>query len=1045
MQPQHTTRLEKLVGYIGLAASTAKTLTDIHGLPFLSIAATIALSIADASKTIRANKDQHLEILAQIHEIFFSIIILASDCEMPGMVAPSVLHSIAKFTENLQKLYNCIQAQQRMGKFKQLLKHSDNATQLEICRKEFQASLHEFRVHIRVISGKDQEKFYQDAEQQHQQLLEVLAANPTITDSESVPASLRDLNDSTTSLSLLPSTPQIFHGRDSEMGDILEMLKQDAPRIAILGPGGIGKTSVAAAILNHPDIVMQFPHRHFVPCHSSPTCADLVSNIASHIGVDKATNLSRKIMRLFTSREKPSLLILDNFETPWEPQSSRSEVEEFLSSLAAISALAIVLTVRGAERPPGVRWTRPFLPPLQPLDDAAALQTFMDIADAHHNEDAIRQVLALTANLPLAVNLIANIVSDEGCETTLNRWAIESTRVVSDGYDKKSSLDISIMLSFSSSRMTVDAQNLLGLLSTLPDGLSDADLLQAVLPLPNVFSSKSTLMRTALAYLGKDGRLRVLNPIAEHIRTIHPPPPGFSYSLRTYFHEMLNLWKNFDELLPTGAISQITANLGNLNIALKDALQTDSYDDAVETLYSVLSLDDFCFRTNRVSSPLMQLLNEKIDAWRDHPVYSEFLIHNIGHAAHAPVANGEAQCISGTEYFEDRDPMQKARWFNGVGIYHRMQRNDITKALDSHHTALALADSVRCPSLVARKAITSISMILLKKGNHTEAQQYASKAQEYAQQLGDIPGESYAMCIEAKCWMALSDFRRASSLCATSRVLLANTGLKGGTLDIFVQQQQAEIHFLKTEYSEAQRIHQSMIESTPEDHQPTVGVVFSRLNLALIMTATRGDEETVKKHLAICSHHFSKTFAYPTGKLYCDMAYADLHLRAGNLAEAGALLQKCYKAARGKVEEGATFTLERLSDLSNKLFDVPTTLCWVGVYLASALKSKDKLATMKAFRCLAEISAADGDAETAFNLFEVAVDGFTFMDVHRWRGICMVRMGDILIQRGEHKTAAEFWTEGRDSLARCLQAKEVAEVERKLEMFREHAPAVSSN
>ncbi|KAK7001883.1 hypothetical protein R3P38DRAFT_1774427 [Favolaschia claudopus] len=111
-------------------------------------------------------------------------------------------------------------------------------------------------------------------------------------------------------------------------------------------------------------------------------------------------------------------------------------------------------------------------------------------------------------------------------------------------------------------------------------------------------------------------------------------------------------------------------------------------------------------------------------------------------------------------------------------------------------------------------------------------------------------------------------------------------------------------------------------------------------------------------------------------------------------------------------------------------------LCGLANQLSAHLES--------ALKCLAEIFT-DGNQETAFNLFEVAMDGFTFMDVHRWRGICMVRMGDIFIQRGEHRTAVEFWTKGRDLLARCLQGKEVAEVEQKLGMFRDHEPVVSPN
>src|ERR1700749_4382218 len=101
--------------------------------------------------------------------------------------------------------------------------------------------------------------------------------------------------------------------------------------------------------------------------------------------------------------------------------------------------------MRGAERPAKVAWTRPCLSPLQPLDAAAARATFLAIVD-EQLDDNIEQLLALTDNLPLAISLIANVASYEGCDTTLARWQSERTRLLSDGYDKSSSLELSISL-----------------------------------------------------------------------------------------------------------------------------------------------------------------------------------------------------------------------------------------------------------------------------------------------------------------------------------------------------------------------------------------------------------------------------------------------------------------------------------------------------------------------------------------------------------------------------------------------------------------------
>jgi hypothetical protein len=138
--------------------------------------------------------------------------------------------------------------------------------------------------------------------------------------------------------------------------------------------------------------------------------------------------------------------------------------------------------MRGAEYPQKTKWTWPFLQPLTPLSNAAAWQVFVDIAEDQHERSKVQQLLDITGNLPLAVSLMANVVAYEGCDRTLSRWNHENTHLLSDGYDQRSSLDISIMLSYSSPRMTSSAKELLSILSMLPDGLSDADLVQSKLP-----------------------------------------------------------------------------------------------------------------------------------------------------------------------------------------------------------------------------------------------------------------------------------------------------------------------------------------------------------------------------------------------------------------------------------------------------------------------------------------------------------------------------------------------------------------------------------
>ncbi|KAJ7271191.1 P-loop containing nucleoside triphosphate hydrolase protein, partial [Mycena rebaudengoi] len=339
---------------------------------------------------------------------------------------------------------------------------------------------------------------------------------------------------------MLPPSPKIFHGRDSELNTVVTILLQDSARIAILGMGGMGKTTLAIAAVQNTQVESKYSQRYFVSCQSAPTCVELASMIADHLDLEKQSNLSKTVVHYFT-HAPPSLLVLDNFETPWEPNSSRSEAEEFLLLLTDIPQLALVITMRGAERPAKIKWTQPFLSPLTPLPHSAALQTFFDVADDTHEEDSVNQLLELTGNLPLAVSLVASVAGAEGCDSAIARWKTESTRMLSDGYDKRSSLDISIMLSFTSSRMTAGAQDLLSILLLLPDGFTDADLLQAELPITAILESKTTLLRTALAFVDQEKRIQVLAPIREHILNSHPPTNALKSKLQEHFHNLLSL------------------------------------------------------------------------------------------------------------------------------------------------------------------------------------------------------------------------------------------------------------------------------------------------------------------------------------------------------------------------------------------------------------------------------------------------------------------------------------------------------------------------
>jgi hypothetical protein len=104
----------------------------------------------------------------------------------------------------------------------------------------------------------------------------------------------------------------------------------------------MGKTTLAMAALHHPAIVEKYTVRHFISCESAQNCSELVNTIGLHLGLGPSRQLLKLIVHHFRQCG-PCLVVLDNFETPWEPVESRGSVEEFISLLADIPTLALLV------------------------------------------------------------------------------------------------------------------------------------------------------------------------------------------------------------------------------------------------------------------------------------------------------------------------------------------------------------------------------------------------------------------------------------------------------------------------------------------------------------------------------------------------------------------------------------------------------------------------------------------------------------------------------------------------------------------------------
>jgi hypothetical protein len=212
------------------------------------------------------------------------------------------------------------------------------------------------------------------------------------------------------------------------------------------------------------------------------------------------------------------------------------------------------------------------------------------------------------------------LVDTEGCTNVLSRWDKEKTSLISEGFDKQSNLDLSISLSLSSPwiQLFPQSQELLSLLSMLPDGLADTDLIQSKLPLADILKCKTTLMSTALAYSDEHKRLKVLMPIREYLQQHQPPGDPLIQSLLRYFEEMLKFHVEYNGTQSNSCtVPQIKSNFTNIQNVLQWGLK-QKQPNLSKSIYCVCHLSHFSLASMYPPTPLIGQAQDILPQLHDH-------------------------------------------------------------------------------------------------------------------------------------------------------------------------------------------------------------------------------------------------------------------------------------------------------------------------------------------------------------------------------------------------------------------------------------------
>ncbi|KAJ6477223.1 hypothetical protein DFH09DRAFT_1056595 [Mycena vulgaris] len=1028
--PPSSPDIDSLLEYTRIAA---RTLQDISGpnVPLLKAVSGATLLVIPIVQDIRANRERCVRMVEKVHQLLCTLTLLSLN--IGTTMSPKVLGDIGRLAQTLQKFYACLRSQQELGKLRRFFKQTEITAQLEACEGELQGVSESFKVQSATAPTAAIADLCTRAEQRHQEILELLETRSYTqsSDTTSLLRSSSHMSSSSAAFSLVPASPQIFHGRGSELETCVSILMQHPARLAILGTGGIGKTSLALALIHHPSVEQKYPHCHFISCESANSGGELISIVGAHLGLEPSRQLSRAILGYFSDCG-PAILVLDNMETPWESVSTRAKVEEFLSLLADVPHLALVITMRGAKRPGKVKWTRPFLPPLDPISTLASHKTFVDIAQepTPDEESALADLIELTGNLPLAVGLMANVASFEGYLGALSRWKTESTALLSDGYDKRSNLEKSITMSLTSPRMKINpnALDLLSLLSLLPEGISEAQLLSSHVPLLGIPECRSLLLQTTLAFL-VDGRLKALSPIRDYIRSAHPPSVTLTRPLRENFQHLLQVWESYHGLSPRDLVPQLTAHLVNIHSIFLNAITTESSAYS-EIGHGILILNSFSRTMLKGESPLMQYLSAMIDSSHDQNLRWLYVAARVDQID-GPFSARDADALrtEGINYFiqqnDDRGQAEAyltlAWYFDKVG--------DIHKALEFNQLGMELATKIQhLPHQL--RALRTRAMIESALGKYHQSIRNLHEVQKLARIMGRVTEECNTVADEAIPLCRLGNFPEALECASQGHELLLKNGLQGSSVELGFLDRKAEIHFQKSEYVEARQLTELVVRMAARNRSPYFHANAVK-TLAQIDIMTGADAPVILSNLT-AARALATELSWAHAVVMCDIHQCELEIRRGEPT-------KAYRSLKGvitKVDKWHTeetfLSLQSLGEVSNGMCDLAETFIWASTYFAFARKTQDLGHTYQALRYIGDVFLAEGDEETALNIFHAVLDGSTEMDVHRRRADCMSRMGDIYLRRGELDRAKDLWEAAHPLFVRSSQLKEVTSLNSKL-------------